>query len=102
VSQLQLMAINLESVDLLGSKLTTLVERYAFLKEENEILILNVNKLEVLNSQYKEELKKEQEKYRLLKIAKTIEGSGSDSRETKNKINTLIREIDKCIVKLSQ
>ena len=96
------MAINLESVDLLGSKLTTLVERYAFLKEENEILILNVNKLEVLNSQYKEELKKEQEKYRLLKIAKTIEGSGSDSRETKNKINTLIREIDKCIVKLSQ
>lgn len=102
MSQLQLMAINLESVDLLGSKLTTLVERYAFLKEENEILILNVNKLEVLNSQYKEELKKEQEKYRLLKIAKTIEGSGSDSRETKNKINTLIREIDKCIVKLSQ
>ena len=102
MSQLQLMAINLESVDLLGSKLTTLVERYAFLKEENEILILKVNKLEVLNSQYKEELKKEQEKYRLLKIAKTIEGSGSDSRETKNKINTLIREIDKCIVKLSQ
>ena len=59
MSQLQLMAINLESVDLLGSKLTTLVERYAFLKEENEILILKVNKLEVLNSQYKEELKKE-------------------------------------------
>ena len=40
--------------------------------------------------------------YKLLKIAKTIEGSESDSRETKNKINTLIREIDKCIVKLSQ
>ena len=95
------MGINLESVDLLESKLATLVERYTFLKEENEILISNVNKLEVLGSQYKEELKQEQEKYRLLKIAKTIEGSRTDSRETKNKINTLIREIDKCIVKLN-
>ena len=54
------MGINLESVDLLESKLATLVERYTFLKEENEILISNVNKLEVLGSQYKEELKQEQ------------------------------------------
>jgi hypothetical protein len=72
------------------------------LKEENEILISNANKLQNLASRYEENLKKEQEKYRLLKIAKTIEGSRTDSRETKNKINTLIREIDKCIVKLNQ
>lgn len=96
------MSINLESVDLLESKLTTLVERYTFLKEENDILISNINKLQNLVSQFEEKFLEEQEKYRLLRIAKTIEGSTIDSRETKNKINTLIREIDKCIVKLNQ
>jgi uncharacterized coiled-coil DUF342 family protein len=96
------MIINLESVDLLEGKLTTLVDRYTFLKEENDILISNINKLQNLVSRYEEELKQEQEKYKLLKIAKTIGGSRTDSRETKNKINTLIREIDKCIVKLNQ
>ncbi|MEI6864785.1 hypothetical protein [Flavicella sp.] len=96
------MSINLESVDLLESKLATLVDRYTFLKEENEVLISKVNKLEYFVSLYKEDLEQEQEKFRLLKIAKTIEGSRSDSRETKNKINALIREIDRCIVKLNQ
>lgn len=96
------MSIKLESVDLLESKLTTLVERYTFLKEENEILISNINKLQNLVSQLETKYREEQEKYRLLKIAKTIEGSRTDSKETKNKINTLIREIDKCIVKLNQ
>lgn len=96
------MSLNLESVDLLESKLTTLVERYTFLKEENDILISNINKLQSLVAQFEEKFLEEQEKYRLLKIAKTIEGSGTDSRETKNKINTLIREIDKCIVSLNQ
>lgn len=96
------MSIKLESVDLLESKLTTLVERYTFLKEENDILISNINKLQNLVSQLEDKYNEEQEKYRLLKIAKTIEGSRTDSKETKNKINTLIREIDKCIVKLNQ
>lgn len=96
------MSIKLESVDLLESKLRNLVERYAFLKEENEILLANINKMQVLVAQFEEELSNEREKYRLLKIAKTIEGSKIDSRETKNKINALVREIDKCIVKLNQ
>ena len=81
------MSIKLESVDLLESKLTTLVERYTFLKEENDILISNINKLQNLVSQLEEKYNEEQEKYRLLKIAKTIEGSRTDSKETKNKIN---------------
>jgi chromosome segregation ATPase len=96
------MSISLKSVDALESKLTTLVERYTFLKEENEILISNINKLENMVSQFEERLTEEQEKYRLLKIAKTIEGSIADRRETKYKINTLIHEIDNCIMKLNQ
>ena len=41
-------------------------------------------------------------KHQTLKIAKTIEGSKEDTRETKLKINALIREIDACIVQLSE
>ena len=96
------MSINLESVDLLESKLNTLVERYVFLKEENDILLANIDNLQSLVAQYEQQITNEKEKYRLLKIAKTIEGSTTDSRETKNKINALVREIDKCIVKLNR
>lgn len=96
------MSINLESVDLLESKLEALIERYTFLKEENDILISRINKLQNLTAKLEYDLSQETEKYRLLKIAKTIDGSRTDSRETKNKINALIREIDNCIVRLNQ
>lgn len=92
----------LETVGLLEDKLKLLLERYQFLKEENDILIENLNKSQNKALFLEEELNSEKEKYRLLKIAKAIEGSGSDSKETKQKINALIREIDKCIVKLNQ
>jgi chromosome segregation ATPase len=92
----------LETVGLLEDKLKLLLERYQFLKEENDILIENINKLQNKALFLEEEMNSEKEKYRLLKIAKTIDGSRSDSKETKQKINALIREIDKCIVKLNQ
>lgn len=92
----------LETVGLLEDKLKVLLERYQFLKEENDVLIENVNEIQNRALLFEEELHSEKEKYRLLKIAKTIEGSRSDSKETKQKINALIREIDKCIVKLNQ
>jgi hypothetical protein len=43
-----------------------------------------------------------EKKHQSLKIAKTIEGSKEDRRETKLKINALIREIDTCITQLSE
>lgn len=43
-----------------------------------------------------------EEKYEALKIANTMLGSDENKRETKLKINTLIREIDHCIAQLSE
>lgn len=91
-----------KSVDLLEEKLNELLERYIFLKEENEILLNNISDLQRKNAQYDYDLSQEREKNRLLKIAKTIDGSIENSKETKQKINALIREIDKCIVVLNQ
>ena len=43
-----------------------------------------------------------EDKYQSLKFASSMLGSDEDKRETKLKINALIREIDHCIVQLSE
>ena len=92
----------IEVVDLFENKLKTLLENYSFLKEENEVLFDKIAVLEdqiTKEKQFNNEIEK---KYQTLKIAKTIEGSKEDRRETKLKINALIREIDNCITQLSE
>jgi len=92
----------IEVVDLFENKLRTLLENYSFLKEENEVLFDKIAVLEdqiTKEKQFNNEIEK---KYQTLKIAKTIEGSKEDRRETKLKINALIREIDNCITQLSE
>lgn len=91
-----------QAVNLVENKLEILLENYNFLKEENEFLH---NKVAVLENQVAEETQKFntiENKFQALKIAKTIEGSKEDRRETKLKINALIREIDACITQLSE
>ena len=96
------MSTILKTADLLEEKIKTLLERYAFLKEENELLLKNLTQLKRQFSENQECLLKQQEEFKLLKIAKTIAGNKEDTRDTKLKINTLVREIDKCIVQLSE
>ena len=96
------MSNTIEAVNLLEIKLKNLLSNYDFLLKENELLLQNSSKLQHQLLENKQLLKQREEQFKLLKIAKTIEGSTIDSRETKNKINALVREIDKCIVKLNQ
>lgn len=91
----------IEATNLLDDKLETLLETFTFLKEENEFLHQKRTDLETQLSEKDQQLKEKEESYQLLKIAKTIEGSKENKRETKLKINALIRDIDKCIVQLS-
>ncbi|WP_406744698.1 hypothetical protein [Tenacibaculum maritimum] len=72
------------------------------MKEENEALLQNSGRLQLLLQEKEEELIEQQKKYDLLKVAKTIEGSKENTKDTKLKINTLIREIDKCIIQLKE
>ncbi len=87
----------LEAIHLLEVKLNDLLSKYEFLKEENEILLRQNGKLQILLSESKQQLQHQKDEFDLLKVAKTMEGSNEDTRNTKLKINTLIREIDKCI-----
>lgn len=91
----------LEAIHLLEDKLKNLLLKYDFLQEENQVLLQNNAKLQGLLQEKMQELNLKQEEYKLLKIAKTIQGSDENIRETKLKINTLVREIDKCITLLN-
>ncbi|WP_428742871.1 hypothetical protein [Tenacibaculum sp.] len=87
----------LEAIHLLEDKLKNLLTNYEFLKEENQVLLQNNAELQILLQKKEKQLEEKQKEYHLLKVAKTIEGSDESTRETKLKINALVREIDKCI-----
>lgn len=96
------MSNTIEAIHLLEDKLESLLSNYEFLKNENEILLQSTTKLQHQLLEREQLLAEQKRQYDLLKIAKTIDGSSTNTRDTKLKINTLIREIDKCIVQLHE
>ena len=95
------MSNTIEAVHLLEVKLKSLLSNYDFLLKENELLLQNSSKLQRQLLENKQLLEQQEKQFNLLKIAKTIQGSNNSTRDTKFKINALIREIDKCIVQLN-
>lgn len=96
------MGNTLEAVHLLEVTLQKLLSNYEFLVKENQILLQSNTKLQHKLLEKEQFLANLKQEYELLKIAKTIEGSSKDTKDTKLKINALIREIDKCIVQLQE
>ena len=77
-----------------------LQERSALLSQRAELLEANT-KLQQQIAEQKDEMGRLKSQYGSLKVAQTIVGSKEDKHLTKLRINTLIREIDRCIVQLS-
>ncbi len=96
------MSNTLEAIHLLEDKLKNLLSNYEFLKNENEILLQNTTKLQHQLFEREQLLVEQKRQYDLLKVAKTIDGRSTNTRDTKLKINSLIREIDKCIIQLHE
>ncbi len=95
------MSNTLEVIHLLELKLKDVLTKYEFLKKENEVLLQQNGELHYLLEEKEQQLVNQKKQFDTLKVAKTIEGSNEDSRNTKLKINALIREIDKCITLLN-
>ena len=91
-----------ELVDLLEDKLTRLILNQEQLKEENRRLRQSEQLLLDKVEQQNLFVRDLEDKYQSLKVANAIVGNKEDKHLTKIKINTLIREIDKCIVQLSE
>lgn len=92
----------LEMVNLLEDKLTRLILKQELLLEENKLLKQSEKTLLGKISKQDKFINGLEEKHKSLKVAKAIVGSKDDKHLTKIKINTLIRDIDKCIVQLSE
>jgi len=90
----------LEAIHSLEDKLQTLLSNYEFLKKENEILLQSTTNFQQKILEQQQVIVNQKKSFDLLKVAKAIDGSGTNTRDTKLKINTLIREIDKCIIQL--
>ncbi len=90
-----------EIVNLLDNKLTKLLQKHDNLQRNNKQLLQEKSKLEQQLLQQHQLINDLEQNHESLKIANAIVGSKEDKHLTKLKINTLIREIDKCIVQLS-
>ena len=90
-----------EIIDTLEARLKKLLQRIATLEQSSSMIKQELEKATGIiqkQSQETDALKKQSE---TLRIANSLLGSEENKRDTKLKINSLIREIDYCIAQLA-
>lgn len=90
-----------EIVDTLENRISKLLHNYGSLKQVNSDLEKELAHEKLQHSKTHKELEQWKEQTDNLKVANAMLGSDQFKRETKLKINALIREIDVCISQLS-
>tara|TARA_B110000483_G_scaffold59122_1_gene73760 strand:- start:82 stop:372 length:291 start_codon:yes stop_codon:yes gene_type:complete len=88
-------------VNSLEDKVQKVLRELIELKNDNTILKQELLDANAANSKLLHTLQEKESDYETLKYANSILGSNESKRETKLKINTLIKEIDDCISNLS-
>ena len=78
------------------------MNEYSQLKTQNEELSLTVTSLNQQLTTKQSEIGELNEKYKVLKMAKSLEGVSTENKDVKLKINEMVREIDKCIALLNK
>ncbi len=89
-------------VDALENKISRVLHKQEVLKQTNAKLTEQLEQQQEKLLKQQEDISNWAEKYETLKMANTILGSDENKRETKLKINALIRDIDHCISQLSE
>ena len=91
-----------DQLDSVLQKTTRLIELCSALQEENELLKLENQFIKTNLDAAKTKNAELEEKLRVLKLAKSIEGTSEKTLDIKQKINDFVREIDKCVVLLKK
>jgi len=95
------MSVIAEIIDTLENKIAKLFTKINSLEKNNQDLKIELsNAAQTIQSQ-SDKIDALKSQYETLKIANGLLGSEENKRETKLKINSLIREIDYCIAQLS-
>lgn len=95
------MGTMIEITNSLEVKINALIKQHKQLKEYTQQLEETIQLLEQQKVSLETQLEKLQSENHQLKSANALLGSKEYKRETKLKINSLIREIDQCIVQLT-
>lgn len=90
-----------QSMKKFEAKIRNVLAQFRVLKQENSDLYTELENKDEEIKQLKAQLAQSQKEYNNLKLAKMIEISDSDIKESKTKISKLVREINKCINILS-
>jgi len=83
-------------------KTARLIELCNAIQEENDLLKMENHAVKTALTASKLKQSDLEEKLRVLKLAKSIEGTSEKSLDIKQKINDFVREIDKSIVLLKK
>jgi len=91
-----------DQLDNVLQRTTRLIELCNALQEENDLL--NAENQSIRKNLDAEKARNVtlEEKMRVLKLAKSLEGTSEKSLDIKQKINEFVREIDKCVVLLKK
>jgi hypothetical protein len=83
-------------------KVKQIIAKNELLKQEKHDLLLKIGDLEKTINQLHQENRLLEKKYENLKIAKILAVSDNENIDAKSKIQSIVREIDKCIALLNQ
>jgi len=89
-------------VDKLENQVSKVLHKHGVLKQTNDKLSADLKKCQQQILDYQEQISEWSEKYDTLRTANAMLGSDENKRETKLKINSLIRDIDHCIAQLAE
>ncbi|MFT3793954.1 hypothetical protein [Flavobacterium sp.] len=90
-----------EIIDTLESRLRKLLEKIDHLEQTSVQLNRELQNATNTIQQQSNEIDELKKKYETLRVANSLLGSEENKRDTKLKINALIREIDYCIAQLA-
>ncbi|REG94071.1 hypothetical protein [Flavobacterium aquicola] len=95
------MSVIAEIIDTLENKIGKLFLKIQSLEKNNQDLRSELKNTAVLSQNQSKEIEELKTQVETLKIANALLGSDDNKRDTKLKINSIIREIDYCIAQLS-
>lgn len=92
----------IETIGSVEKKINSLLQKQDLLEKTNRDLKAQLDAQITEISEFQDEIDSLKNDNQSLKTANAMLGSSNYKRETKLKINSLIREIDQCIVQLSE
>ena len=90
-----------EIIDTLENRIEKLFSKITTLEKNNDLLTQELTQTALVVQKKTDEINVLKTQYESLKITNSLLGSDENKRDTKLKINSLIREIDYCIAQLS-